>query len=60
LYVSKILTDYEIIFGSKPKPFATPMIEKDPPEIDTSDLIDALALATTIWSTSVVTHSRTF
>jgi hypothetical protein len=30
------------MFGSKPKEMATPMIEKDHPEIDTSDLLDAL------------------
>jgi hypothetical protein len=43
-YVSKMLTNYETMFGSKPKEFATPMIEKDHPEIDTSDLLDALGI----------------
>jgi hypothetical protein len=38
--VSKIST----IFGSKPKAFATPMIEKDHPEIDTFDLLDGLGI----------------
>jgi hypothetical protein len=32
------------MFGSKPKAFATPNIEKDHPEIDTSDLLDALVI----------------
>ena len=32
------------MFGSKPKVFATPMIEKDHPEIDTTDLLDAIGM----------------
>jgi hypothetical protein len=43
-YVSNMMTNYETMFGSKPKEFATPMIEKDHPEIDTSDLLYALGI----------------
>jgi hypothetical protein len=32
------------MFGSKPKAFATPMMEKDHPEIDTSDLLVTLCI----------------
>jgi hypothetical protein len=32
-----MLSNNEILFGSKPKACATPMIENDIPEIDTSD-----------------------
>jgi hypothetical protein len=39
-----MLTNYETMFGSNPKEFATPMIEKDHPEIDTSDLLDDLGI----------------
>jgi hypothetical protein len=39
-----MLTNYETMFGSKPKEFATPMIDKDHPEIDTSDLLDAVGI----------------
>jgi hypothetical protein len=39
LYVSKMLNKYETMFGCRPKEFATPMIEKDHPEIETSDLM---------------------
>jgi hypothetical protein len=44
LYVSKMLSNYETLIGSKPKEFATPMIEKNHPEIDTSDLLYALGI----------------
>jgi hypothetical protein len=39
-----MLNNYETMFGSKPKDFETPMIEKDHDEIDTSDLLDALSI----------------
>jgi hypothetical protein len=39
-----MLTYYEPMFGSKPKEFSTLMIEKDHPEIDNSDLLDALGI----------------
>jgi hypothetical protein len=39
-----MLNIYETMIGSKPKEFATPMIEKDQPEIITSDLLDALGI----------------
>jgi hypothetical protein len=44
LYISKLLNNYETMFGSTAKEFATPMIEKDHPEIDTSDLLDAIGI----------------
>jgi hypothetical protein len=47
------------MFGSKPKELATPMIEKDHPEIDTSDMLDAFG-SKHYWSPSVVSHFRTF
>ena len=43
-YVSKMLTSYETMFGCKPKEYSTPMIEKDHPEIDQSDLLDTLGI----------------
>jgi hypothetical protein len=39
-----MLTNYETMFGSKPKEFATPMIENYHPEIDTSDMLDDLGI----------------
>jgi hypothetical protein len=36
----QMLNNYETMFSSNKKEFATPMIEKDHPEIDTSDLLD--------------------
>jgi hypothetical protein len=39
-----MLTNYKTMFGSKPIEFATPMIDKDHPEIDTSDLLDELGI----------------
>jgi hypothetical protein len=44
LYVLKTLNNYETMFGSIPKESATPMIGKDHPSIDTSDLLDALGI----------------
>jgi hypothetical protein len=43
-YDSKMFTNYETMFCPKPKDFATPMIEKDHPDIDTSDLLDVLSI----------------
>jgi hypothetical protein len=43
-YVSKMLNNYETMFMCKPKEFATPMIEKDPPEIVTSALLDSIGI----------------
>jgi hypothetical protein len=39
-----MLTNNETMFVSEPKEFATPTIEKDHPEIDTYDLLDALGI----------------
>jgi hypothetical protein len=38
------LINYETMFGSSLKEFATQMIEKDHREIDTSDLLDAIGI----------------
>jgi hypothetical protein len=43
-YVSTMINNYETMFGSKPKEFANPMIKKDHPEIDNSDLLDTLGI----------------
>ena len=43
-YVAKMLINYETMFGSKPKEFGTPMIEKDHPEIDTTEFLDQLGI----------------
>jgi hypothetical protein len=43
-YFSKMLSNYETMFGYKPKAFATPLIEKDHPEIDTSGILDLLGI----------------
>jgi hypothetical protein len=39
-----MVTNYETMFGSKPKECATPVVEKDHPESDTSDLIFLMPL----------------
>jgi hypothetical protein len=39
-----MLSNYETLFGSKPKVFATPMIMKYHPKINTSDLLVALCI----------------
>jgi hypothetical protein len=39
-----MLNNYEILFMSKPKEFATPIMDKDHLEIDTSALLDALGI----------------
>jgi hypothetical protein len=44
LYVSKMINNYETMFRSIPKEFSTPMIEKDHPEINTSELLDYLGI----------------
>jgi hypothetical protein len=43
-YVKKMLGNYETMFGSKPKEYSTPMEEKDHPEIDTTELVDATGI----------------
>ena len=43
-YVKKMLVNYETMFGSKPKEYNTPMEEKDHPEIDNSELLDATGI----------------
>ena len=43
-YVSKMLINYETMFGCKPKEYSTPMAEKDHPEIDQSSLLDILGI----------------
>jgi hypothetical protein len=39
-----MLNNYETMFKCKPNEFATPMIEKDHPEIDTSALLDSIGI----------------
>jgi hypothetical protein len=36
-YIKKMLTNYEIMFGCKPKEYSSPMAEKDHPELDYSE-----------------------
>ena len=43
-YVKKMLHNYEITFGGKPKEYSTPMAEKDHPELDTSELLDSTGI----------------
>lgn len=39
-YIDKILDNYTRIFGSMPRPAASPLFPNDHPELDTSDLLD--------------------
>jgi hypothetical protein len=39
-YVKKMLLNYEVMFGTKPKEYSSPMIEKDHPELDNTPELD--------------------
>jgi Reverse transcriptase (RNA-dependent DNA polymerase) len=39
-YVKKMLINFETMFGAKPKEASSPMVEKDHPELDTTDELD--------------------
>jgi hypothetical protein len=43
-YVKKMLINYEIMFGEKPKEYSHPIAEKDHPELDTSELLDDIGI----------------
>jgi hypothetical protein len=38
-YIDKMLSNYEAMFGHKPKEYSTPLEKNDHPELDTSDLL---------------------
>jgi hypothetical protein len=40
-YVQKMLKNYEMMFNEKPKEASSPMVEKDHPELDLSEELDA-------------------
>jgi hypothetical protein len=42
--IPKLLSNFKTMMGSKPKKIASPVIDKDPPENDTSDIIDDLGI----------------
>ena len=44
-YVEKMLRNYEVMFGSKPKMYGTPMENGDHPELDVSALLEADGIA---------------
>ena len=37
-YIKRLLTNYEVMFGEKPKEFNSPLDKKDHPELDTTEL----------------------
>jgi hypothetical protein len=39
-YVGKMIMGYVILFGGEPKEYASPIDDKDHPELDTTDLLD--------------------
>jgi hypothetical protein len=39
-YVKKMIFNYEVMFGTKPKEYASPMMEKGHPEIDNTPEVD--------------------
>jgi hypothetical protein len=39
-YIEKICSNYERIFGTKPKKASSPLVKGDHPELDTSELLD--------------------
>jgi hypothetical protein len=41
-YVKKMLSNYEYMFGEKPRVYSSPMWEKDHPESDNSEEVDVL------------------
>jgi Reverse transcriptase (RNA-dependent DNA polymerase) len=43
-YVKKMIINYETMFGNKPHEYNTPMAEKDHPEIDNTELLDATGI----------------
>jgi hypothetical protein len=40
-YISKMIGQYENLFGCKPREYSSPLEKGDHPEVDTSDLLDA-------------------
>ena len=43
-YVKKMIINYEVMFGEKPKEYSSPIDEKDHPEIDTSEELDEMGI----------------
>ena len=39
-YIEKILDNYRRLFGSYPKPYQSPLVNNDHPELDTSELLN--------------------
>jgi hypothetical protein len=40
LYLKKIDEQYNLLFGTKPKHYAPPLVESDHPELDESEFLD--------------------
>jgi hypothetical protein len=43
-YVKKMLINYEVMFGEKPKEYAAPMCERDHPELDSTEELDDIGI----------------